>query len=97
MGSFYLDESIQTRAGFIVGAFVYSGRDLTPSVFSALEKSGLKPGVDEFKSGAHMANNPEQKQLRNYLSALLLNARVGVVVVPASDRPMLGVEALCCL
>jgi len=97
MGSFYFDESIQARAGFIIGAFVYSGRDLTPSVFSALEKSGLKPGVDEFKSGAHMASNPEQKQLRDHLSALLLNARVGVVVVPASDRPMLGAEALRCL
>lgn len=97
MGSFYLDESIQARAGFIIGAFVYSGHDLTPSVFSVLEQSGLKPGVDEFKSGAHMARNPELKQLRNLLFPLLINTRFGVVVVPADQRPMLGVEAIRCL
>lgn len=97
MGCFYLDESIQARAGFIVGVFVYSGHDLTPSVFSALEQSGLKPGVDEFKSGAHMARNPKQKQLRNLLSSLLINTRVGVVVVPADQRSILGTEAIRCL
>lgn len=97
MGCFYFDESIQARAGFIVGAFVYSERDLTPTVFSALEQIGLKPGVDEFKSGAHMARNPKQKQLRELLSSLLINTRVGVVVVPADQRSMLGAEAIRCL
>lgn len=97
MGCFYLDESIQARAGFIIGAFVYSGHDLTPSVFAALEQSGRRPGVDEFKSGAHMAHNPEQKQLRNLLSALLFNTKVGVVVAPTDHRSLLGAEALRCL
>jgi hypothetical protein len=97
MGYFYLDESIQARAGFIIGAFVYSGHDLTPSVYSALEQCGLKSGVDEFKSGAHMTLNPEQKQLRELLSSLLINIKVGVVVVPMDQRQTLGTEALHCL
>jgi hypothetical protein len=94
MGNFYFDETIQGKAGFIIGAFVFSDSDLSPIVFSALEKSGLTPGVDEFKSGAYMASNPQQAWLRDHLSALLTRVRVGVVVIPADDRSKLGAEAL---
>jgi len=94
MGCFYFDESIQERAGFIIGAFVYSRNDLTPSVFAALAEAGLKPGVDEFKSGARTSVHPEQAKARNVLRGLLMNVRVGVIVVPSSARPSLGTEAL---
>jgi len=94
MGNFYFDETIQAKAGFIIGAFIYSDSDLSPKVFSALEKSRLIPGIDEFKSGAHMASDPHQALLRDHLSALLISVQVGVVVIPADDRPKLGAEAL---
>ena len=92
MGCFYFDESIQERAGFIVGAFVYSGNDLTPSVFAALTEAGLQPGIDEFKSGVRMATHPEQARARDLLRGLLMNVRVGIIVVPSSERPSLGIE-----
>ncbi|MCH7760411.1 hypothetical protein IIA15_03285 [candidate division TA06 bacterium] len=94
MGYFYFDESIQERAGFIVGAFVYSTNDLMPSVFSALAEAGLQPGVDEFKSGVRMAAHPEQAKARDGLRELLMDVRVGVIVVPSSERLSLGTEAL---
>ena len=95
MGNFYFDETIQAKAGFTIGAFIYSDSDLSSIVFSALERSGLTPTVDEFKSGAHMASNPQQAWLRDHISALLSCVKVGVVVTPADDRSTLGAEALC--
>ncbi len=46
MGFFYFDESIQQRAEFIIGAFVYSEADLTPAVLEAITPAGLKPVKD---------------------------------------------------
>ncbi|MBI4005672.1 MAG: hypothetical protein HY356_03290 [Gammaproteobacteria bacterium] len=94
MGFFYFDESIQEKAGFIVGAFVYSKYDITPVVFDALAEAGLVPTVDEFKSGARMAANPEQAKARAFLRGLLMEVKTGIVVIPAADRPRLGNEAL---
>jgi hypothetical protein len=94
MGYCYFDETIQQRAGFIVGAWVYSNSDLTPDVFSALEEAGLRPGVDEFKSGARMTHNPAQAKARNLCHGMLSHLRVGTVVVPSDDRATLGAEAL---
>jgi hypothetical protein len=48
---FVLDwaRAAQHRAGFIIGAFVYSEEDLTPPVFETLKIAGLAPGMDEFE------------------------------------------------
>lgn len=94
MGYFYFDESIQERGNFIIGAFVYSGNDITPKVYSAIEQVGLRPKIDEFKSGARMDCNPEQAELRGRLSEILSNTRIGVIVTSASERASLGEEAL---
>lgn len=94
MGHFYFDETIQERGGFIIGAFVYSPNDVTPLVYSAIEQVGLRPGVDEFKSGARMDRNPKQSELRGRLIEILSNTRVGLVVVPATERALLGRHAL---
>ncbi len=96
MGYFYFDESIQERGGFIVGAYVY-GPDADVEVTTALERVGLRPGVDEFKSSARMSAHPEQVALRAELKRLLVNFRVGVLVTPNDDRATLGAEALRCL
>ncbi|WP_150123965.1 hypothetical protein [Methyloversatilis sp. RAC08] len=94
MGHFYFDETIQERGGFIIGAFVYSTNDVTPEVYSAIEKVGLRPGVDEFKSGTRMDRSPKQAELRSRLMEILSNTRVGIVVVPTTERALLGHHAL---
>ena len=94
MGFFYIDESIQQRAGFIVGAFVYSEVDLTPAVFEGIAAAGLRPGADEFKSGMRLDRRPERAAARESLRELLQRTRVGLVIVPADRRQELGTEAL---
>jgi hypothetical protein len=93
VGVFSFDESIHTRGSFILGAWVYSEENTDEDVEAALRKNGLTPGVDEFKSSAHMGRNPEQARLREGLAGVLQRCRIGVVVVPAGDRRLLGAEA----
>lgn len=94
VGHFYFDETIQERGGFIIGAFVYSPNNVTPEVYSAIDQVGLRPGVDEFKSGARMDRNPKQVKLRGRLMEILSNTRIGVVVLPTTERVSLGHQAL---
>jgi hypothetical protein len=93
MGHFYFDESIQERGGFIAGAYV-CGPDADTEVSAALERVGLRPGTDEFKSSTRMSEHPEQAALGTELKCVLANYRVGVLVMPSGDRASLGVEAL---
>ncbi len=94
MGYFYIDESIHDRAGFMLGAFVFSKNDLTPLVYKAIKSCGLKPGVDEFKSSTIMSKNPIRQVLRNRINKLLFNVKLGLVVVPSNERRNFGFEVL---
>lgn len=94
MGYFYFDESIHQRGNFVLGAWVYSKENLTVEVLHAIELNGLIPGVDEFKSGAHMERQPDQRALREALKNLLPRIRIGLVVIPFQNRSGLGEEAL---
>lgn len=94
MGYFYFDESIHERANFIIGAFVYSDRSLESRVENALTGLGLRPGVDEFKSGARMDSEPHQKRLRAVMRNLLMKTRLGLLVMPVEERTNLGIEAV---
>ena len=94
MGFFYFDESIHERAGFIVGAFIYKERDLTPTVFEALSEAGLQSKIDEFKSSAKMTSLPEQVKAREHLRSILNAVSTGIVIVPAARRESLGDEAI---
>ena len=94
MGYFYFDETIQERGDFIIGAFVYAPDDKSPNVYSAISHVGLRPGFDEFKSGSRMDRNPHQAKLRGELSNILMNTCVGVIVLPVSERALLGREAI---
>lgn len=94
MGFFYFDESIHERAGFIVGAFIYKDRDLTPTVFKALAEAGLRPKIDEFKSSSKMTSLPGQLKARDNLRSTLNTVSTGVVIVPAARRGSLGDEAI---
>jgi len=99
MGYLFFDESIHTRGDFILGAWVYCESDPAPAVDAALLASGLRPGIDEFKSGDRMADQPSFQKLRESLWDALFGSpnRVGLVVIPSKARPRLGVEALVAL
>lgn len=90
----YVDESIHDRAEFIIASVVFSNRDLTPEVFQAIEKVGLRPGVDEYKSSDRKSGNVPQQKLRAYLRRMLVGLHFGLVVIPSKFRSALGVE--CC-
>jgi hypothetical protein len=94
MGYFYFDETIRDGAGFILGAFIYSDEDLTEIVRSKISEAGLRPRIDEFKSGAMMSRNPRQIKLRDLLQEVVFMTRVGIVIVPQSKRGSLGDEAM---
>ncbi len=95
MGFFFFDESIHQRGGFALGAFVYTPSDPTTKLRKALKAAGLKPGIDEFKSGTHVGRNPRQAKARDYIQNVLRDSgRIALVIVPASKSDALGREAL---
>lgn len=94
LGFLYFDESIHNRADFILGSYVYSERDVSPLVNDCLVSLGLKPGQDEFKSSSRMIENEKQRKLRGLLKRLLGNVKLGLVVIPSTERENLGMEAL---
>jgi hypothetical protein len=94
MGFFYFDESIHSSAGFVLGAWVACQTDPTERVNEALLRAGLRPGLDEFKSGARMLGNPSMVRAREELHDVVRQCRVGVVVVPVDRRQDVGIEAV---
>lgn len=94
MGFFYFDESIRDNGGFILGAFIYSEVDLAPAVAEALTTFGLRPGIDEFKSSFQVIDIPERAALRNHLRCLLEKVKIGILIVPTTQRQSLGNEVL---
>lgn len=94
MGYFYVDESIHDEAGFIIAAFVYSEKDLSPMVSNILKDLGFKPGIDEFKSCTKMHGNEKRKCLRKEVEALASVSRIAFVVIPRELRSNLGAEIL---
>lgn len=97
MGTFYFDESMHDDGGFILGAFVYTEQDIEGEIRNVFKKLNLNVGIDEFKSSVKMAANPNMKILRKELREILLVCRIAVVVIPKSDRKVLGYEAFACL
>lgn len=97
MGYFYFDETIRDNGNFIIGVFIYSNRDLTPEIFSALKEVGLNPEIDEFKSNSLKISNTQQQKLRNSLDTLLTYCQTGLLVTPIEQRANLGNNSLKCL
>lgn len=88
MGYLYFDESIQEQGRFIVGAFVYSDQELSPSVDAAIAEVGLVPKVDEYKSNAKMQGNPQAQKLRAAIYGLLRDTRI----VPEPTGSAIGID-----
>jgi hypothetical protein len=94
MGYFYFDESIHDRGGFIIGAFVYTKQDQSEIIKNKLIENGFQPGVHEFKSSLIFNNNDQNNNLRNALIYSLQDTRIGIVILPNSEREMLGLMAV---
>jgi len=87
----YVDESIHDSLDFIVSAFVFSKDGLDGRVEEALGGTGLRPGIDEFKSGVFMQGNAVQQNLRDTLMGIAgQHTRVALAVSPAAARAELG-------
>ncbi len=80
MNYLYFDESKHVRHGFILGAYVYSKRDLNDDISQIISSVGLRPETDEFKSSFYMSKHPEQKELRRKLQGLLHYIKIGLVI-----------------
>jgi len=95
MGYFYFDESIHEDYGFVLGAVVYSQHDYSDLVAAELKQAGLKPKIDEFKSGRLKAGDQNQISLRARLARLIQNKyKVGMVIAPISQIGLLGDYAI---
>jgi hypothetical protein len=79
-GFLYFDDSKHPEAGFYLGAFIYSEKDLNETINQFILQAGLDPTTDEFKSGLRMDQNPEQKELRKYLKRLIHDVKISVVL-----------------
>jgi hypothetical protein len=94
VGFFYFDESLHPKAKFALGVFVYSEECLDDRVSEALTESGLRPGIDEYKSGTLIDLNPKLLSARNPLKSAVCNyCGIGVVIASAVPRHLLGQEA----
>ena len=95
MGQFFVDDSVHQRAGLILCGVVYCARGINGRVRQALRSVRLVPGVDEFKSGGRMQDNPALARLRTgLLSIVHRHCKVGVIIAPCSDRAQLGAIVL---
>ncbi len=95
MGYFYFDESIHPQGHFVLGALAYSETALDGGVADALLRSGLTPGVDEFKSGSRMDRQPAQAEARRLLKGVIQDrCRIGIVIAPDTSGAEFGYEAL---
>ena len=72
MGFFYFDGRIRTRADSLSGRSSSPILTLRPLFLGLLPEAGLKPGIDEFKSGALMVANPKQASARETLRGLFV-------------------------
>ena len=84
-GYIYYDDSKHPDAGFYLGAFVYSDKDLNIPIRDYISFCGLDPNKDEFKSRLRKDKHPEQIELRKYLKRLIQDIRIFVVITQPND------------
>lgn len=85
MGFLFFDESKHPKRGFHVGAFAYCPHDPTSDIDALLKRSGLQPGVDEFKSSSRMDSNINIRELRDDLTCLVARQLHVAVCVTGSE------------
>lgn len=86
----YIDESIHDLVGVVVTAFIFTNDTFSDAVTKALQKAGLNPPQDEFKSSARMDKNEKMRKGReNLLKLAGSNSKIAVFFGPF-HRPNLG-------
>ena len=90
----YIDESVYQEHNFVVSAFIFTSGRTDLRVSRILMDAGLKPGIDEFKSGVRMTGNPTMQRLREHMLSLANSTtKIGVFVGPF-ERNTFGKHSL---
>lgn len=95
MGQFYVDDSVHDKAGFVLGACVYTEENPNEHIIQIIESCGFNPDKFEYKSGANYSKEPQKKKVRELLKDYFVeNCKLGIVVIPREHRNILGFECL---
>lgn len=95
MGQFYIDDSVHDKAGFIIGACVYTDTDIDAKVTEIIKSCGFDSDCFEYKSSANYSKEPEKGKVREQLKELLVaTCRLGIVIIPRTNREHLGFECI---
>jgi len=86
----YIDESIHDSVRVVVTAFIFTDDTISEDVIEALQKAGLNPLKDEFKSSARMDTNEKMRRCRENLLTLAGNKSKIAVFFGPFHRPHLG-------
>ncbi|MFH1934733.1 MAG: hypothetical protein ABIN18_24590 [Pseudomonadota bacterium] len=86
----YIDESIHDSVGVVVTAFIFTDGTFSDAVTEALQKAGLNPPQDEFKSSTRMDTNEKMRKGRENLLALAGRKSKIAVFFGPFHRPHLG-------
>ncbi len=86
----FIDESIRDSLGYMCVGFVYCKESPDEVINDAIARAGLKPGVDEYKSGYRMANSGSRHELRDSMYQIVRErCKLGLYIAPVSERPVL--------
>ncbi|MBV5316040.1 MAG: DUF3800 domain-containing protein [Prolixibacteraceae bacterium] len=95
MGHFYIDDSVHDKAGFIIGACVYTDMDINEKIIDLIKSCGFDPDSFEYKSSVNYSKEPGKANVRERLKGLLTdNCSLGVVIIPRASREQLGFECI---
>ncbi len=86
----YIDESIHDSLGVVVTAFIFTDEAFNEYVIEALQKAGLSPPQEEFKSSARMDTNQRMRKARKNLLELAGNKSEIAVFFGPFNRQHLG-------
>jgi len=82
------------QCGFVVTAFVFANGRFYTRIAAVLQKAGLSPSKDEFKSSARMDRNPAMQAARDGLLRLAGSETHVAMFVGPHERGSLGKHSL---
>lgn len=94
MGQFYIDDSVHDKAGFIVGACIYTESDLAEEIKNVITANGHDPNFFEYKSCRNYSKQPSSVAVRSGLKGLLSLCKLAIVIVPRAHRDQIGFECI---
>lgn len=86
----FVDESIQHSLGYICVGFAHCEEPPDEAIDLAMVEAGLKPGVDEYKSGYRMIGSSARQLLRDSIYELVrTHCRLGIYIASTQQRTTL--------